>query len=57
MCCLITRKLRMDLLGLRVKQPPFKLKIKNIRGKRQMRRHPDRTGELELVKYANEIRN
>ena len=47
MCCLITGKLQMDLLGLQVKQPPFKLKIKNMRGKRQMRRHPDITGQLE----------
>ena len=27
------RKLRMDLLGLRVKQPSFKLKIKNTEDK------------------------
>ena len=47
MCCLITGKLRMDLLGHRVQQPRFKIKIKNIRSKRQMRRHPDVTGELE----------
>ena len=38
-------KLRMDHLGLRVKQTLFKLKIKNIRGKRQMRRHSDVTRE------------
>ena len=47
MCYLITGKLRIDLHSLRVKQPPFKLKIKNLRGKRQMQRHPDVTVELE----------